>query len=400
LTKSAGGLFILINIKSQNATKKKDNSLKENSCQEGGDEMIVYITTCSMVKKGRGYPITDYNWDYKAIPELLRTRKMVMETMKSGLEKPVEGPDFGGGAGEGLYLRAFKRYGQGDFMSGLESSGADLENWVNNNQLFFISALYGLVHSKEPIQNYDLELSNEISEEWKKSNVVTKALQYYLNQLWNHQIKIDCIVDCCCNIKYSNLIDWPKFSRYGIRHVVALGDFQPRQTRWASGYLAGEDPQKILELVNDEQKKYQTANAVIKLSKELPKGAVETGLPLVEVPAAFIKNNRVAVACLKNDQYTSFMNFAKNHGWDKCIEFRKIMAINKETIKRLDSEGFKILIAHVDAPHKTIRSAYGFGKHNFGDILPGIWQLFKVRHNSYSGLEFELALNLQHQTEE
>lgn len=51
--------------------------------------MIVYITTCSMVKKGRGNLITNSNWDYKAIPELLRTRKMVLETMKSGLKRPV-----------------------------------------------------------------------------------------------------------------------------------------------------------------------------------------------------------------------------------------------------------------------------------------------------------------------
>lgn len=352
-----------------------------------------------MVKKAKGDPIRQYKWDYKGIPELLRTRKKVLETMKSGLKRPVEGPDFGGNSSDGEYLRAFQRYREGDFIRGLESSGADLETWADNNQLFFISALYGLVHSKEPIQNYDLELDDEISKVWKENNAVTKTLEYYLNQLRNHQIKIDCIIDCCCNIKYSTPIDWPRFSRYGIRHVVALGDFQPRQTRWSSGYLAGEDPQIILKMVNDEREKYQTANAVLKLSKELPKGEMEKGLPLVEMPAAFIKKNRVAVACLKDEQYASFMNFAKNHGWDNCIEFRKIMAINKQTIEKLDAEGFKILIAHVDAPHKTIRSAYGFGKQNFRDIVPSHWQHYKVTHNSYSGIEFELDLELRHQTE-
>jgi hypothetical protein len=125
--------------------------------------MIVFITTCSMVKKGKGDPIRQYKWDYNGIPELLRTRKKVLETMISGLKRPVEGPDFGGDLSEGEYLRAFGRYGEGDFISGLESSGADLETWVDNNQLFFISALYGLVHYKEPIQNYDLELDDESS---------------------------------------------------------------------------------------------------------------------------------------------------------------------------------------------------------------------------------------------
>ncbi len=361
--------------------------------------MIVFITTCSMVKKGKGDPIRQYKWDYKGIPELLRTRKKVLETMKSSLKRPVEGPDFGGNSSDGEYLRAFQRYGEGDFIRGLESSGADLKTWVDNNQLFFISALYGLVHSKEPIQNYDLELDDKISKVWKESNAITKTLGYYLNQLWNHQIKIDCIIDCCCNKKYSALIDWPKFGRYKVRHVVALGDSQPRQTRWASGYLAGEDPLIILKMVNDEQEKYQTANAVIRFSEEVPKGEIEKGLPLVEVPAAFLKKNGVAVACLRDEQYASFMNFAKNHGWDKCIEFRKITAINKKIIKKLDGEGFKILIAHVDETHKHIDDAYDLKGQKLQDILPHSWQPFKVTHNSYSGIEFELDLKLRHQTE-
>ncbi len=361
--------------------------------------MIVYITTCSMVKKGRGDLITNSNWDYKAIPELLTTRKMVLETMKSGLKRPVEGPDFGGNSSDGEYLKAFERYRQGDFMSGLESSGADLKTWVDDNQLFFISALYGLVHSNEPIQNYDLELSDEISKVWKASNAVTKALEHYLNQLWNRQIKIDCIIDCCCNINYSMLIDWPKFWRYKIRHVVPVGDFQPRQARWASGYLAGEDPQKILELVNDGNEKYQTANAVIWLSEELPTGEIVKGPLLLEVPAAFLKKNRVAVACLKDEQYASFMNFAKNHGWDKYIEFRKIMAIKKGRIKKLDAEGFKILIVHVNDTHKEVDDTYDLNGHKLKDILPHDWQYFKVTHNSYSSIEFGLDLKLRHQTE-
>jgi len=347
-----------------------------------------------MVKKGKGDTIRQYKWDYKGIPELLATRKKILETMKSSLKRPVEGPDFGGNSSDGEYLDAFERYGEGDFIRGLESSGADLKTWVDNNQLFFISALYGLVHSKEPIQNYDLELDDKISKVWKESNVVTKTLEYYLNQLWNNQIKVDCIIDCCCNIKYGALIDWPKFGRYKIRHVVPEDGFQPRQARWASGYLAGENPQKILELVNAEQKKYQTANSVINLSKALPKGEIEKGLPLVEVPAAFLKINRVAVACLKDEQYASFMNFAKNHGWDKCIEFRKITAINKEIIKKLDGEGFKILIAHVDETHKNVDDAYDLKGQKLQDILPHSWQYFKVTHNSYSGIEFELTLHI------
>jgi len=349
-----------------------------------------------MVKKGRGYLITNSKWDYKAIPELLRTREMVLKTMKSGLERPVEGPDFGGSSSDGEYLKAFERYRQGDFMSGLESSGADLKTWVDDNQLFFISALYGLVHSNEPIQNYDLELSDEISKVWKASNAVTKALDHYLNQLWSGGIQIDCIVDCCCNINYSMLIDWPKFGRYKIRHVVPVGDFQPRQARWASGYLAGEDPQKILELVNDENEKYYTANGVIKLSKELPKGEVETGLQLIKVPAAFLKNNRVAVVCLKDDQYISFMNFAKNHGWDKCIEFKKTMTLDEESINKLDAEDFKIIIVHVDASHSKVRKAYNIKGNSFEEVLPAGWQYFIVTHNNYAGIEFELNLKLTH----
>ena len=78
--------------------------------KEGGDEMIVYITTCSMVKKGQGEPTTHYKWDYNVVSELLATRKKILDTMKSSLKKPAAGPDFGGNSTEGQYLRAFERY--------------------------------------------------------------------------------------------------------------------------------------------------------------------------------------------------------------------------------------------------------------------------------------------------
>lgn len=62
--------------------------------------------------------------------------------LKSDLDHPVEGPDFGGDAESGLYSPALKRYQEGAFVRGLVASKAKLSEWgKKKSAIFHIGAL-------------------------------------------------------------------------------------------------------------------------------------------------------------------------------------------------------------------------------------------------------------------
>jgi hypothetical protein len=338
---------------------------------------------------GGGGPLTSTSWEYEGKAELLTVRKKVLDKMHSSLKKPFPGPDFGGDSKEGEYLTGYGRYGHGSFIGGLKGSGADLEKWAEENRLFFISALYGLVHFREPIQNYDLDLSDgTIYDEWKTSNVCTKALLDYLSR---ERGKVDCIINCCSNVRYSSLIDWIRLSKkYEVRHVVANGKFEPRQVRWSCGYMSGASPETLIDLILDNDQKYITSNGVIKLVERFPKEDIASGTATVEVPAELLANNLVAVACLEDEQYASFIKHARKNCWDRFLRFEKVLVLDKKTIDRLHAQGCRATIMHVDASHKEVMKAY-----QFSGSFPEGWQYFKVTHNSYSDIRIEAAVRLK-----
>ena len=141
----------------------------------------VFITTCSMNKKGGGKSYRYYEWKNEGREELIKNRRNVLVLMQSGtikssLKLPVVGSDFGGNVEDAGYLPAIKRYSQGAFVEGLKASNARLTEWGKKNRLYFISGLYGIVHQKEPIQNYDLDLyQDEVQTLWQRSKPITNA---------------------------------------------------------------------------------------------------------------------------------------------------------------------------------------------------------------------------------
>ena len=198
-----------------------------------------FITTCSSQKIGGGSPYSDFKAASSELsPKLLKTRQKVYQSIKNGqipgdLRGATEGPDFAGSQ-SGAYLSAFDRYNAGSFTSALSREiGIATETWLNENSLFYISGLYGLLESHEPIQNYNVRLEHTC-EFWTR-DVVTNAFIAELGPPEGDNL----LVNCCADPLYSKQIDWERLTSLGylVRHVVGRG-FEGRQIRSAAASVA------------------------------------------------------------------------------------------------------------------------------------------------------------------
>lgn len=357
--------------------------------------MNIFITTCSMNKAGGGKAYGFYDWKNQGRGELLAVRRRVLNLMeshivKSSLKLPYAGPDFGTSYEAGDYLPALKRYSQGAFVEGLKASKTRLSVWGEKNRLYFISGLYGLVHYKEPIQNYDLDMYQiEVQEAWKKSHILTKMPLSDL--MWKREEQA-VVFDCCANETYRELLDWKQLQNEGfvVRHAVSSGDFTGRQVRWACGYLTGAVPERLADMIAHEGSQYTSDNGSIRFVKDIQ-------IPIIDSKNKKMKSDQpsieplyasVAVACLRPTQYISFMNYARKHGWDKFARFEPIPDLSRSTVKRFDEHGFKMLIAHVDETHVEVRKGYKVKSRDFTENLPSDWQYRTVTNESYADIQF------------
>jgi hypothetical protein len=229
--------------------------------------MRVFITTCSMNKVPGGVHYDNYYWHWWKRVEIIERRLEILrllqdETLKTRLEVPEEGPDFGGDEWQGLYLPALERYREGCFVDGLSEAKPNMVSWPMRNRIYFLSTLYGLVHYREPIQNYDFMNDKRVQRIWKKSSVITDALINELDVYRN-----DCrIIDCTVNPDYRELVDWRRLRKEGftVWHVVPKGRTKEKRARWMSGFLAGETD------ANPELFEYGGKYGSIALLAELP----------------------------------------------------------------------------------------------------------------------------------
>jgi len=360
--------------------------------------MNIFVTTCSAkkIKGGKGY--FSYGWHNERRGGLLKRRSRVLRMMEtkvvaSSLKLPVQGPDFGGMSEEGLYLPAFRRYSQGSFVQGLITSGCKLSEWGKRNRLYFISALYGLTHYKEPIQNYDLRMYQPVlPDKWKESDVLTSILIRDLSQVTE-----ECrIVDCCANEAYRSLIDWDKLRKagYAIRNAVSGGQLDETQVRWTCGHLAGDSPARICDLIEYEDCQYTADNGSIVLKEEAPDYslAVSPKPTLEEILASGIVRSSVAVAVHRPSQKDSFMTHAKKQGWLDATNFEFVDNLSKESLSRLDKHGTRLLIIHIDDTHADLQRAYKARSQNLVGDLPEGWHFRKVKNERYSDIQFEYKI--------
>lgn len=205
--------------------------------------MRVFITTSSRNKAPGGFHYDRYYWHWRKRAEILERRYEILGllhdgTLKTKKEPPQEGLDFFVDAMEGLYLPAVERYGAGSFVGGLSEAKPNMVSWPMRNRIYFLSALYGLVHYREPIQDYDLLKDKRLQKIWEKSPVITDALIDELDVYRN-----DCrIIDGTVNPDYRELVDWKRLRKEGftVWHVVPRGRTKERRARWLSGFLAGD----------------------------------------------------------------------------------------------------------------------------------------------------------------
>jgi hypothetical protein len=361
--------------------------------------MNIFVTTCSAKKIKSGKSYFSYGWHNEKRGELLKKRSRVLRMMEnkvvtSSLELPVKGPDFGGTSKEGLYLPAFRQYSQGSFVQGLITSGCKLNEWGKRNRLYFISALYGLTHYKEPIQNYDLRLYQPVlPDKWKESDVLTSLLIKDLNHITGNCL----IIDCCANETYRSLVDWGKLRKTGhnIRHAKSSGEFEESQVRWTCGYLAGDNPSRLMDLVEYEECQYTADNGSIVLREEAPddSSAVSPKPNREEVLSSGIARSSIAVAVHRPSQKNSFMTHAKKQGWLDAATFEFIDNLSKESLNRLDKHGLRLLIIHVDDTHADIQKAYKARSRNLVGDLPDGWHYRKVKNERYSDIKFEYKID-------
>ena len=132
----------------------------------------------------------------------------------------VCGPDLGGRA-VGIYWPAMTRY-RGRFYQELDPResgvlGGSPHHWL------IVSALYGLLSPKEPVQMYSCHTLDDtgITEIWTRDGLLTSLLLEYVRV---SGVKL--IVDLMADISYHDLFNWEKISRRA-RVLRAFGACRP-----------------------------------------------------------------------------------------------------------------------------------------------------------------------------
>lgn len=211
---------------------------------------FAFITTCSAQKRADDeVPYPESELFTRPGVELLRARGAMYRAVRAhevagDLRGAAEGRDVDGDVEKGgPYLPAFRRYGAGSFVSALRTAfGNNFDYWLSEFDLFFISGLYGLVDAQEPIQNYNVDLT-DAADRWDRG-LLTKALLEKLGAPADGTT----LLDCCVNPAYARLVDWDSVAQqgFGVRHAIGP-DFEYRQVRSALGSVAAVADAKASE---------------------------------------------------------------------------------------------------------------------------------------------------------
>lgn len=164
-----------------------------------GEETLLLIPCCAEKRTedaaGRvsGLSLADYlDWDVylnllSAREELLAFCQKNIEYSSSNYAKNqrvILGPDFGGSEKTGKYLQALQRY-NGSFYKAeadwIDQVAQAIQSSISP-RLLIISALYGVLHPFELIQDYNLQISDPPARNtW--SNYLPEILGNYINNM-------------------------------------------------------------------------------------------------------------------------------------------------------------------------------------------------------------------------
>jgi hypothetical protein len=314
---------------------------------------VVFITTCSQNKVGWGRSYGTWPNCERVPDRLLSARNSLYETLRQHelqkLRGAVLGPDFIRDSNQdGAYLPACTRYARGQFMTSLELAfKEDLRLWLDENTLFFITGLYGIVYSCEPIQNYDVELEGLAGEYWqRKRSLLTDCLRGFLE-------RGSILLDCCGEPRYSDLIDWQDIEKQGFQVFHAIDPLRKGgQVRAEAGSLAANINGTILEQIKNGSE-FPGVNAVIKFVGNTEFSQPRTGasghLPRVGV----IETDR-------GDEFSKVTKEAERQGWNRHFNFEKIST--PEELKKAYQDRVEQCICLIPEEHHDYLVKWGKGK--------------------------------------
>lgn len=189
--------------------------------------MVVFLTTCSLNKAEGGVPGYDDTATITSLlspdlkERLLDRRETVRQLVKNDQHlawqgvplsklyfnaRLARGPDFGG-RDAAAYLPAVHRY-DGRFLQAVGSEGRELLV-ESKHQTLFLSGLYGLVCSSEPIQLYSCPLRHQVAKRWASDGLLTDVLCDYLERCEPAKVFDLTAIDA-----YRGLIDWTRVRQW------------------------------------------------------------------------------------------------------------------------------------------------------------------------------------------
>ena len=189
--------------------------------------MVVFLTSCSLNKAEGGVPDYDDTATITSLlspdlkERLLDRRETVRQLVKKDRHlawqgvplsklyfnaRLAKGPDFGG-RDAAAYMPAVHRY-DGRFLQAVGSEGRELLV-ESKHQTLFLSGLYGLVRSSEPIQLYSCPLSHHVAKRWASDGLLTDVLCDYLERCEPAKVFDLAAIDA-----YRRLIDWDRVRQW------------------------------------------------------------------------------------------------------------------------------------------------------------------------------------------
>lgn len=215
------------------------------------NEIDLLLISCSNTKSDSeqifyeaGNSITDMLADPSVRQLVYETRNRVVVSVQGaqidGLEfkegnrasKPANkalkfGPDIGGQLNEKVYLPAYKRY-KGRCYQASPTDWESLLRPQGHPHVLIMSGLYGLILPTDPIQNYDVHITDvdrssglNLQSYWKDRELMTEILLSHIKWIEQNKGPIGRIVDCLSELSYQETINWSLLEhRWPVFHRV------------------------------------------------------------------------------------------------------------------------------------------------------------------------------------
>lgn len=229
----------------------QSSTLSKASSKSNANATDILLISCSNTKSdaagdyyASGDSLVDQLANLEVRQHIFATRNNILVSIQSGyvdgvefsegnrIAKPMNkqlnfGQDIGGLVNERLYLPAYARYKGRCYQATLNEWKEFLEK-KNKPHILIMSGLYGLLLVTDPIQNYDIHLTDVVLDKdvsvqslWKDRELMTEALLSHIMWIENNVGPVGNIVDALSELSYQETINWSMVRhRYHVFHRV------------------------------------------------------------------------------------------------------------------------------------------------------------------------------------